>query len=198
MASAPLRVFEMDTLSNSRARLLNRSATVVQWKMSGYTYHFRSEEVRAPGGRLTCSRLAQNVVESCARLGTLYQPVLAVPKAEIADEGNALSDVDCWEDVRQLRWSLSSDGQITMAVARTRIADLEQKGNLGRVRASVSRLVGALVAAYPALADESPAQLAHLVAQGRDLAISAAESPDLYEFVKKEQQPVDLVTLLGL
>jgi hypothetical protein len=113
------------------------------------------------------------------------------------EPGDALFNAKHWENVRLLQWTLRSDGLITSAEAQRRIASLDRQGTLPRVKASMRSLVEALIAAYPSLGEER-AQLTQLVALGQELTVSAADASDLYEFVKKELQPVDLVALLKL
>ena len=109
-----------------------------------------------------------------------------------------LYNPELWESVARFQWALKSDRLVAARAVATLIADIQADGELEGVRRAFRRLTGALVAAHPALAGADRRALVQLVALGNEMATAAAQSPDLFEFVKNELQPVNLAALLRI
>ena len=112
--------------------------------------------------------------------------------AEVAN----LDDVELWGSAARLQWAMTSDRIITAQTTVALLAGLSAGGELDLVRRAVCTLTAALATTYPALACIDRQDLVQLVALGRGMATAVGESPDLFEFVKKELQVVDLAALL--
>jgi hypothetical protein len=88
-----------------------------------------------------------------------------------------------------------SDQIITARALALRLSDLTE-GERNHIRLSIRQLIAALTAVYPVLARAGRPTLVQLIALGRDMATSIGESPDLFEYVKKELQAVNLAAAL--
>lgn len=167
-----------------------------------YVFHYEGPQTEYS---LNCGRLAQEIADRWqGPRGDADPPGFAGgganPEVSDDDDDDAvaanLNDVELWGAVAQLQWVMSSDRAIDARAVTTLLADLTADGELDRIRLAVRRLVAALAAMYPTLARASRPALVQLVALGRDMATAAGESPDLFEFVKKELQAVNLAALL--
>lgn len=172
-----------------------------------YVFHYEDPQTEYS---LNCGRLAQEIADRWQGprgdvfYGHADPPGFAGggadPEVSDDDDDDAvaanLNDVELWGAVAQLQWVMSSDRAIDARAVTTLLADLTADGELDRIRLAVRRLVAALAATYPTLARASRPALVQLVALGRDMATAAGESPDLFEFVKKELQAVNLAALL--
>ena len=169
-----------------------------------YTYHF---EPAQHGFSLGCGRLAREIVElfhvphGAGRAG-IRPPSPGRSSDDDTDgddekdTGADLENAEMWAQISQLRWVIISDRPIDVMGVTTLLADLAIDGQLEAVRLAFRRAIDALINAYPTLARADRPTLAQLVALGRDMAISSGDSPDLFEFIKKELQPVDLADML--
>jgi len=106
-----------------------------------------------------------------------------------------LDNFELWGAVARLQWAMVSDQIITARALALRLSDLTE-GERNHIRLSVRQLIAALTAAYPVLARAGRPTLVQLIALGRDMATSTGESPDLFEYVKKELQAVNLAAAL--
>ena len=153
---------------------------------------------------LSCGRLVGEIVgrrqDLPLNIGGRRTPPEEVPD-DISDEDDedalvaSLSDYQLWETVSLLRWVMASDRVISDQELAADLARLNT-GTITRIRLAVRRLIAALTAKYPALGRVGYPTLVQLIALGRDMATSAGESPDLFEFVKKELQGVNLAAVL--
>jgi len=129
-------------------------------------------------------------------------PPDGVSESEVSDEDDEdilianLNDSQLWETVSLLRWGMATDRVISGQELAADLA-LLKIGTISRIRSAVRQLIAALTAKYPALGRVGYPTLVQLIALGRDMATSAGESPDLLEFVKKEElQAVNLAAAL--
>lgn len=120
----------------------------------------------------------------------------APPAAPEPGDPANLHNASYWEAVRQFQWALKSDRTINARAVSALIADLQTDGLLEAARQAFRRLSAALVAAYPGLAEVEKRDVVQLVALGNEMAMAAAESPDLFAYVKNELQTVNLAALL--
>jgi len=172
-----------------------------------YVHHYEDPQTEYS---LNCGRLAQEIADKWqGPRGDVFggdgedadHPLgYAEPETSDDDDEDAaatnLDDVELWALAARLQWAMTSDRPITARAVTALLADLGADGELDGVRLAVRRLVAALTAMYPTLARASRPALVQLVALGRDMATAAGESPDLFEFVKKELQAVNLAALL--
>jgi hypothetical protein len=106
-----------------------------------------------------------------------------------------LDNFELWGAVARLQWAMVSDQIITARALALRLSDLTE-GERNHIRLSIRQLIAALTAVYPVLARAGRPTLVQLIALGRDMATSIGESPDLFEYVKKELQAVNLAAAL--
>jgi len=183
--------------------------------MARYTYHY-SVETGAEPFRITCGSFAQMVTRRYrdtipAIPAAAYEtsssddaPDAApagvaddAPDAALADPA-ALHDASLWAAVTRLRWALRSDRKITDYDVARFIADARADGEFEGVLRALRTLAASLVADYPVLAGEARDVVLQLVALGSEMANAAAQSPDLFLYVKNELQPVHLAALLNI
>jgi hypothetical protein len=147
------------------------------------TYKFHYARSRAG---LTCFSLAAAITAS-------YRP----GEVESGDAGDSTHAAgDHWEVLRgALDWHLLGEGKITLGAQWWASRGVDPPV----LRAAVQAAHAEVVEQFPALVGRcSKGDLLQLIALGKDVVRTAAESPDMLAFFKKELQPVDLGGALGL
>lgn len=172
--------------------------------MTGYIFHYPAVTSTQP---ITCA-LVEARFNQQAHLGgedNINTPPHVDPPLGFAGNPDGittprdtLNDPNLWAGVARLQWRIVPDGIITPEGINTTLDGLTADGTLNDIRVSICRLITALYSEYPALVGAGHPAITQLVALGRDMAISAGEFPDLFEFIQKEFQRVDLAVLLRI
>ena len=159
-----------------------------------------SDNARAPA--LTLTRATYDVpgladARRDAHVGNLGHPP---EQASCQPDGNldSLHDVGLWVSAARLQWAHKSDRLLRTRDLNTMLADIQSDGDLEKLRIAFQTLSAALIAAYPPLSVEDRSTILQLIALGKDMAIAAAQSPDLFAYVKNELQPINLAALLKI
>jgi hypothetical protein len=122
-------------------------------------------------------------------------PVLALPQIPAGGAAD-LHDPVLWELVMRCQWALRSDRELSIRGVTALIDDLRADGCLNNLRRAFELLSIAVTKAHPSLAAISHPTLVQIIALGEDMTMAVGQAPDLLEYIKNEQQPVNLATLL--
>lgn len=169
--------------------------------MTGYIFHYPAVTSTQP---ITCALVEARFNQQQAHLGSEDNRNTSPPLGFVGNPDgittprDTLNDPNLWAGVARLQWRIVSDGIITLGGINTTLVGLMADGTLNDIRVSICRLIAALYSEYPALVGAGRPAITQLVALGRDMAISAGEFPDLFEFIQKEFQRVDLAVLLRI
>jgi hypothetical protein len=139
-----------------------------------------------------CHYAAPTLFTNALTCGDLARAITEFPLGGV----EALDISELWVAVDRLQWSMVCARVISAQDVAALLGGLTRE-ELEEVRLAVCRLVAAIPAKYPALADVDRPTLVQLVALGHDQVKTCGESREYFGYLQKQElQALDLAALL--